>query len=168
MTSDLTLKQVEGLIHTIREQRVMLDRDLAELYGVQVKRLNQQIRRNPKRFPKDFMFQMTPEEVKILRSQNVTLGLKWGRYSKYLPFAFTEQGVAMLSSVLSSDRAVQVNVEIMRAFVRLRHWALNYHQLAKRITDMEGRYDGHFKIVFRALRQILKDEARSKVRIGFE
>jgi phage regulator Rha-like protein len=115
----MEISKIEGLIHIVRGQKVILDADLAELYGVEVRQLKRQVRRNSERFPDDFLFVLTTEELEILRCQIGTLG--WGRYSKYLPFAFTEQGVAMLSSVLRSSRAIQVNIAIMRVFVQLRH-----------------------------------------------
>src|SRR6266849_10784845 len=113
-------ERIEKAILLIRGQKVMLDSDLAELYGVATKRLNEQVRRNRARFPKDFMFQLTGKEAESLRSQNATLKKGRGRHRKYAPYAFTEQGVAMLSSVLNSERAIEVNIAIMRAFVRLR------------------------------------------------
>jgi hypothetical protein len=111
---------IERRILLVRGQRVMLDSDLADLYGVSTKRLNEQVRRNIRRFPADFMFQLSSDEAAALRSQSATLEAGRGKYRKYLPYVFTEQGVAMLSSVLNSERAVQVNIEIMRAFVRLK------------------------------------------------
>jgi hypothetical protein len=113
------IANIDSLIHVVRGQRVILDADLAELYGVQVRQLKRQVRRNSERFPDDFLFVLTHDELEILRCQIGTLG--WGRYAKYLPFGFTEQGVAMLSSVLRSSRAIQVNIAIMRVFVQLRH-----------------------------------------------
>lgn len=150
----------------IRGHKVLLDNTLAELYGVETKALNRAVRRNTDRFPADFMFQLNAHESEILRGQIGTSKGSGGR--RYLPYAFTEQGIAMLSGVLQSERAVRVNVEIMRAFVRLRHWSLTYDQLTRRLDAMEGRYDGHFKKVFQALRQILKEEAKAKPRIGFK
>lgn len=180
-----TVSKVQAQIHVLRGQRVMLDADLAVIYGVPVKRLNEQVKRNLSRFPADFMFQLTLEEGVGLRSQFATTNkrpsddksgalrsqfatLEKGRGGRrYLPFAFTEQGIAMLSSVLHSERAIQANIEIMRAFVALRHWVLSYDQLQRRLEEMEGRYDGHFKLVFKALRQVLKEEAKPQKRIGF-
>ena len=130
----------------------MLDQDLAELYGVKTKALKQAVRRNIKRFPPDFMFELTKEENQILRSQNVTL--KRGQHSKHLPFAFTEQGVAMLSSVLNSERAIQVNILIMRAFTRLRQMLSTHEELKGKIEAMERKYDEQFRVVFDAIKQL--------------
>src|SRR5712692_9617820 len=134
----------------------MLDADLAALYEVSVKRLNEQVARNRDRFPEDFMFQLTPDEADSLRSQTATLktGAR-GQHRKYLPFAFTEQGVAMLSSVLRSPRAVLVNIEIMRAFVRLRRMLASHAELARKLANLEKKYDAQFKVVFDAIRQLM-------------
>ena len=148
----------------------MLDQDLARLYGVTTKQLNQQLKRNLQRFPKDFAFQLTLAEAKniaALRSQNVTLKTGRGRHRKYLPFAFTEQGVAMLSSVLRSKRAVQVNVEIMRTFVRLRQMLASNTQLAGKLAALEKKYDAQFKVVFDAIRQLMTPPETKKRKIGF-
>lgn len=134
-------RPVEGLIRMIRGQKVMLDRDLAELYGVETRVFNQAVRRNADRFPEDFMFQLSPEETQSLRSQFVTLEKGRGRYSKYAPLAFTEHGVAMLSSVLNSERAVQVNIMIVRAFVRMRELIASNKDLAARIEKIESKQD---------------------------
>jgi hypothetical protein len=159
-------------IRTIRGQKVLLDGDLAGLYGVSTKALMQAVRRNADRFPQDFMFRLSEQEVRVLRSQTVTLddsrGGGRGQHSKYLPYAFTEQGVAMLSSVLRSRRAVQVNVEIMRAFVRLRGLIASNRALARRLDDLESKYDGQFKVVFDAIRELMTPPASPpKRRIGF-
>lgn len=148
----------------------MLDADLARLYGVEVRTLNQAVRRNAARFPGDFMFQLTWDETELSRSQIVILNEAdgRGRNIKYLPYAFTEQGVAMLSSVLKSERAVQVNVEIMRAFVRLRGLIGHNRELARRLDDLESRYDRQFKVVFDAIRELMTPPAPApKRRIGF-
>ncbi len=149
----------------------MLVSDLAELYAVPVKALVQAVKRNPDRFPEDFMFHMTEQEVGALRSQTVTLDAKpggRGRHAKYRPYAFTEQGVAMLSSVLRSDRAVQVNVEIMRAFVRLRSLVARDQELSRRLDALESRYDRQFKVVFDAIRELMTPPPPApKRRIGF-
>ena len=148
----------------------MLDADLARLYGVEVRTLNQAVRRNAARFPADFMFQLTWEETERSRSQIVILNKAdgRGRNIKYLPYAFIEQGVAMLSSVLRSERAVQVNVEIMRAFVRLRGLIGHNRELARRLDDLESRYDQQFKVVFDAIRELMTPPAPApKRRIGF-
>jgi len=145
----------------------MVDDDLAELYEIPVKVLNQAVKRNRSRFPEDFMFQLTAEESDSLRSQNVTLKTGRGRHRKYLPFAFTEQGVAMLSSVLRSKRAVQVNVEIMRTFVRLRQMLASNTQLAGKLAALEKKYDAQFKVVFDAIRQLMTPPETKKRKIGF-
>ncbi len=164
-----TGKTVEGRIFLVRGQRVLLDADLAALYGVEVKALNQAVRRNADRFPADFMFQLSWEEAERSRSQFVTLiepGVR-GRNVKYRPYAFTEQGVAMLSSVLRSKRAAQVNVEIMRAFVRLRELVGHSRVLTKRLNDLEAKYDHQFKVVFDAIRELMTPPSAPRRRIGF-
>ena len=157
-------------IRTIRGHKVMLDADLAELYGVPTKVLVQAVKRNPARFPFDFMFPVTEQEFANLRSQIVTSSLvsrNWGgRRTK--PYAFTEQGVSMLSSVLKSKRAVQVNVEIMRAFVRLRDLAGHNREMTRRLNDLESKYDRQFKAVFDAIRELMAPPTPAqKRRIGF-
>lgn len=151
----------------IRRHKVMLDSDLAKLYNVTTKQLNQQVRRNPSRFPPDFMFQLTPKEAAALRSQFVTS--KQGRGGRrYAPLAFTEQGVAMLSSVLKSDRAVLVNIAIMRTFVRLREILSTHRGLARKLNELEKKYDAKFRVVFDAIRMLMEssDEA-NRPPIGF-
>jgi len=147
-------ERIERSILLIRGHRVLLDTHLADLYGVTTKRLNEQVRRNRSRFPGDFMFQLTQEEVESLRSQFATSNQ--GRGSRrYAPYAFTEQGVAMLSTVLNSERAIRVNIEIMRAFVRLRQMLTSNAQLARRLDALEKKYDAQFKVVFDAIRQLM-------------
>jgi len=144
----------------------MLDRDLADLYGVSTKRLNEQVRRNITRFPSDFMFQLTEDETVGLRSQIATSnGGRGGR--RYLPLVFTEQGVAMLSSVLTSERAVQVNIAIMRTFIRLRRMLATHKELARKLDDLERRYDRKFKVVFVAIRELIARTEPAQRRIGF-
>ncbi len=166
-----TLDEVRTLIHTIRGQRVMLDTDLAALYGVETKALNQAVRRNIERFPDDFMFELTRDEYQSLRSQIVTLDTGRGRHSKYLPLAFTEQGVAMLSSVLRSKRAVEVNIAIMRAFVQIRQLGAQYKELAALVEKIDKRSiknSGEIELIIKALREIMSPEAPTgKRRIGF-
>ncbi len=145
----------------------MLDFDLAMLYGVEVKVLNQAVRRNKERFPADFMFQLTREEARSLRSQIVTLDIGRGRHRKYLPKAFTEQGVAMLSSVLRSPRAVRVNIEIMRAFVQLRRILGANEELARKLDALEQKYDSQFRAVFHAIRELMMPSRPPKRTIGF-
>ena len=144
----------ERLIYLFRGQKIMLDNDLAALYGVPTKVLNQAVRRNSERFPEDFMFQLLIEEADLLRSQIVTL--KRGQHRKYLPFAFTEQGVAMLSSVLRSARAIKVNLEIMRTFVRLRQLLASNADLQRRLSDREQKHDRKFRAVFDAIRELME------------
>jgi phage regulator Rha-like protein len=152
---------------SLRGQKVMLDTDLADLYQVPTKVLNQAVRRNKDRFPADFMFQLTADEFSALRSQIVTLDTGRGQHRKYLPYAFTEQGVAMLSSVLRSKRAVNVNIEIMRAFVRLRELLATHKDLANKLEMPERKYDAQFKVVFDAIHQLMKPSVPAKRKIGF-
>lgn len=156
---------LDSLILLVRGHRVMLDEDLARLYGVQTKALNQAVRRNPERFPSDFMFSLELREVGNLKSQSVT-SRSWGG-SRKRHLAFTEQGVAMLSSVLRSPRAVQANVEIMRAFVRLRRLMLENVDLARKLDDLERRYDDQFRVVFEAIRELMEPLEGPARRIGF-
>ena len=158
-------RTLERVIRRIRAQNVMLDADLAPLYGVEVRTLNQAVRRNRLRFPPDFMFVLDAREAKCLRSQSVISNRRGGR--RYRPFAFTEQGVAMLSSVLRSPRAILVNIEIIRAFVRLRRMLDSNHELARRLTALEKKYDGRFTMVFDAIRQLMTPPARPRRSIGF-
>jgi len=160
---------IESKIFFIRGYKVMLDRDLARLYGVETKYLIRQVKRNPLRFPEDFMFQLTSEE--FLRCQNVTSS--WGG-RRYLPYAFTEQGIAMLSSVLNSERAIQVNIAIMRAFVKLRELMITHKDLARKIEELEQKFrkhDENFVIVFKAIKKILQashERQKRKASIGFQ
>lgn len=147
--------------------KVMLDADLAALYEVEAKVLNQAVKRNIDRFPQDFMFQLTPEEASFVRSQIVTLKTGRGQHRKYLPHAFTEQGVAMLSSVLHSPRAIQVNIEIMRAFVRLRQMLQANVDLAKKLAALESKYDAQFRVVFDAIRELMTPPQKPRRKIGF-
>ena len=172
MVSKLTAKQalveyeiVVSRIAVVRGQRVMFSQDLASLYGVETRVLMQAVQRNIDRFPPDFLFQLTDQEFANLKSQIVTSS--WGGIRK-LPFAFSEQGVAMLSSVLRSKRAVAVNIEIMRAFVRMRALIDGNRTLAKKINDLEQKYDKQFKVVFQAIYDLMDDrEKKPKRKIGF-
>lgn len=151
---------------------MLLDADLAALYGVSTKVLNQAVKRNPDRFPGDFMFQLTSEEINsIVRPRSQIVTLKRGQNIKYLPYAFTEQGVAMLSSVLRSPRAVEVNIAIMRTFVQLRRLMDSNRDLAKRIDALESRYNEQFAAVFEAIKHLIAEDdtrkTRPKRRIGF-
>lgn len=149
----------------VRGKRVMLDSDLAILYEVKTKRLNEQVARNKKRFPEDFMFQLTEEEADFLRSQNAT-SKRGGR--RYLPYVFTQEGVAMLSSVLNSERAIMVNIQIMRAFAQLRRMLLTNKDLKRKIEEMEKKYDKQFVIVFKAIKELLEPESKKERKIlGF-
>ena len=160
-------ERIEQRILVLRHQKVMLDSDLAALYEVPAKVLNQAVKRNTARFPSDFMFQVTREEHGALRSHSVTLKSGRGQHRKYRPYAFTEQGVAMLSSVLGSPRAVQVNIEIMRAFVRLRAMVSSVKDLSRKLDALEQKYDKQFKVVFDAIRQLMASPAKSGAAIGF-
>jgi len=157
-------ERIEKSIFLIRGLKVMLDRDLAELYGVQTKVLKQAVRRNINRFPGDFMFELTKNEFEDLRSQIVTSNLGGPRY---LPMAFTEQGVAMLSSVLNSDRAILVNIQIMRTFTRIREMLSTHEELKQKIEAMEKKYDQNFQIVFEAIKQLLEIDDKPRPKIGF-
>lgn len=147
----------------------MLDSDLAALYAVPTKRLNEAVRRNHRRFPADFLFELTPQEVTGLRSQIATSNERSERGGRrYTVLAFTEQGVAMLSSVLHSDRAIEVNIAVMRTFVRLRRALADHVELAKKIEELEQRYDGQFQVVFDALRELTSSDDPDRPRIGFD
>ena len=152
-------------IFNLRGLKVMLSVDLAQLYGVSTKALNQAVKRNLLRFPDDFMFQLSPVEFDNLKSQIVTSS--WGGLRRALPYAFTEQGIAMLSGVLKSPRAVRVNIEIMRAFVQLRQMLASNAELAATLSDMEKKYDRQFKIVFDAIRQLMTPTLMPARPIGF-
>ena len=159
-------ERIENSIYLLREQKVMLDMDLAALYGVSTKALLQAVKRNKKRFPADFMFRLTKHEVTNLRSQFVTSSGWGGR--RYPPYVFTEQGVAMLSSVLRSERAVLVNIEIMRTFARLRQILSSHEDLRQKVDQLEQKYDSKFRVVFDALRQLMTPPAQDKPSIGFK
>jgi len=160
-------RQVRHRILTIRGCRVMLDTDLAALYDVDVKVLNQAVKRNVVRFPADFMFQLSADDAAVLRSQIVTLKDRRGAHRKYRPFAFTEQGIAMLSGVLRSPRAVLVNIEIMRVFVHLRELLQSNADLARRVNELERTSDRRFRVVFEAIRGLMAPSKQPRRRIGF-
>ena len=187
-TALIPMERIERKILFLRRQKVMLDADLAFLYGVETKVLNQAVKRNIDRFPEDFMFRLSWEEAKtVSRSQIVTLDgekpgkplknainprsqivtLESGKNLKYRPHAFTEQGVAMLSSVLNSPRAIQVNVAIMRTFVQLREMLATNAELAQKLATLERKYDGRFKIIFDAIHELMNDKKKPKREIGF-
>ncbi len=163
----IPVEVIERRIYLIRGQKVMLDTDLAELYGVETRTLIQAVKRNITRFPSDFMFQLDFQDVAALRSQIVTLKKGRGEHRKYAPYVFTENGVAMLSSVLNSERAVQVNIAIMRVFVKLREMIASHEDLSRRLDDLEKKYDAQFKVVFDAIRQLMATPEKSKRKIGF-
>jgi hypothetical protein len=162
----ITIGKIESKIFQIRGRRVILDEDLAILYGVLTKQLIRQVQRNIKRFPDDFMFLLTRQEVMNLKCQIGTSS--WGG-RRYLPYAFTEEGVAMLSSVLNSEKAIVVNIHIMRVFVRLRRTGLTYAGLKRKINEMEKKYDSQFGVVFEALKKLLAPPPiKPKPQIGFK
>ena len=163
--SVVPLESVAGKILLLRGHKVLLSSDLAPLYGVQVRALVQAVKRNMARFPEDFMFQLNARENRILKSQIVTS--RWGGARRSLPYAFTEQGIAMLSSVLRSERAIRVNIEIMRAFVKLRRLLATNENLKFKIEQIERRYDARFQAVFAALKEMLDAPVKKKKAIGF-
>ena len=168
MANIMIVERIENRIYLIRGQKVMLDKDLAMLYKVPTKRLNEAVKRGQSRFPEDFMFQLTWEEAKALRSQFATL--KRGRHIKYLPYVFTEQGIAMLSSVLNSEQAIEVNIVIMRTFLKLRQIISTHKELADKFKELEGRVGKHdieIRSIFEAIRKMLVIEEKPKRRIGF-
>ncbi|MCX6122079.1 MAG: ORF6N domain-containing protein [Ignavibacteriales bacterium] len=165
---------IEQHIYLIRNQKVMLDRDLADLYGVSTKILNQAVKRNLERFPEDFMFQLSSDESETWwkhviseRSRSQFVTLKRGENIKYQPFAFTEHGILMLSSVLRNERAIAVNIAIMRAFVKLREILASQKDLVRRLDELEQKYDEHFQVVFDAIRQLMTPPEKPKHKIGF-
>jgi len=155
---------ISSKIYFIRGVKVMLDRDLAELYEVETRTLNQAVRRNIKRFPDDFMFQLNKTEFENLKSQIVTSS--WGGIRK-MPLAFTEQGVAMLSGILNSDRAIQVNIQIMRTFTKLRHMIAGHEELQRAVDELRKHTDERFEVVFSVLDKLLADNERPRKKIGF-
>ncbi|MCK4390058.1 MAG: ORF6N domain-containing protein [Desulfobacterales bacterium] len=167
MSDVIPVESIVRKIYFIRDTKVMLDRDLAELYEVETGQLKRAVRRNIDRFPDDFMFELTKEELENWRCQfgtsnSVKMGLR------YRPIAFTEQGVAMLSSVLRSKRAIHVNIQIMRAFTKLRQMLLTHKDLKRKIEAMERKYDKQFRIVFDAIEQLIDTESKPKRKIGFD
>jgi hypothetical protein len=173
----IPIEIIQQKIYFIRGEKVMFDRDLAVLYGAETKVLNQAVKRNLKRFPSDFMFRLNKSEMQIwtsqiviynenLRSQFVTL--KRGHNIKYAPYVFTEQGVSMLSSVLNSERAIQVNIQIMRTFTKLRKMLMTYKELREKIETMEKKYDKKFRVVFEAIGMLIREDEKPKKRIGFK
>ena len=162
----IPLEKIETRIFLIRGRKVMLDSDLAELYDVKTKVLLQAVKRNKDRFPEDFMFQLDQKEYEALRSQFVTSNKgRGGR--RFKPYTFTEQGIAMLSSVLNSKRAIQVNIQIMRTFTKLREMIENNKELKRKLDDMEKKYDAQFQVVFEAIKKLIEPEVKPKRKIGF-
>lgn len=157
---------IANYIYFIRGEKVMLDVDLARLYDTETRILKQAVRRNINRFPKDFMFVLTDKEVERVVSQNVIPSKSY--FGGAFPFAFSEQGVAMLSSVLTSERAIHVNIAIMRTFVQLRKLLQSHKDLADKVDKLEQKYDNQFKIVFSALKQLIKEEGKPRSRIGYK
>jgi hypothetical protein len=171
MPEIVPMERITGKIYLIRKTKVMIDRDLAELYGVETAQLKRAVKRNIERFPEDFMFELTKQELEDWRCQfgcqfGTSNGVKMGL--RYLPMVFTEQGVAMLSSVLRSKRAISVNIQIMRAFTRLRQMLSTHEELKRKIEAMEMKYDRQFKVVFDAITQLIDTESKPKKKIGFE
>jgi phage regulator Rha-like protein len=170
------IRSIQNRIYEIRGERVMLDRDLAALYETETKALNQAVKRNLKRFPPDFMFQLTREEYESLRSQIVTLEPGRGQHSKYLPYVFTEQGVAMLSGVVNSDKAIEMNIAIMRAFVAVRHVLLKQNDLKEQLKEIKerlGEHDTQLNHIYDAMENLLDEKAAQRKwddreRIGFK
>jgi len=166
MKAFVPIEIIEGKILFIRGQKVMLDRDLAQLYGVETRVLNQAVRRNIERFPADFMFTLTRDEIMRISQIVISSGHETIKFSKNV-MAFTEQGVAMLSSVLNSKRAVQVNIAIMRVFVKLREMIASNKELSRRLDKLEKKYDAQFKVVFDAIRELMTPPEPKRKRIGF-
>ena len=170
----MELQTIQNRIYEIRGQKVLLDFDLAELYETETKRLKEAVRRNIERFPSDFMFELTKDEYNTLRTQFATLDNRGrGKHSKYNPFAFTEQGIAMLASVLRSPKAIEVNIQIVRAFVFLRKYALSHIELTQKLQELEAKYNKQFNDIFEAINFILKqdqkkNEQKERIKIGFK
>ena len=164
-TALIPTETIETRIFFIRSKKIMIDKDLAELYKVKPIALRQQVKRNKERFPDDFMFQLTSEEVENMVSQNVIPSKQ--SLGGHLPYVFTEQGIAMLSSVLNSKRAINVNIQIMRTFTKLREMIEGNKDLRKKIEDMEKKYDKQFQIVFEAIKRLIEPELKPKRKVGF-
>ena len=169
----MQLQVIQKKIYEIRGQKVMLDFDIAELYESETKRLKEAVRRNIERFPEDFMFELTRDEYNSLRTQFASLEKGTGKFSKFNPFAFTEQGVAMLSGVLKSKKAVEVNIAIMRAFVFIRQYALTHKDLTEKLKELETRYNRQFADVYEAIRYLMddkqnRDDWKKRRQIGFK
>ena len=165
LTKTVSQYAIQSKVFFIREKKIMLDKNLAELYGVETKQLKRAVKRNISRFPIDFMFELSQQEYNALRCHFGTL--KRGSHSKYLPYAFTEHGILMLSSVLNSERAIQVNIQIMRTFNKLRELMIEHRDLREKIESMEKKYDYQFKVVFEAIKKLLDPPQHRKEPIGF-
>ncbi|PCJ27881.1 MAG: DNA-binding protein [Flavobacteriales bacterium] len=168
MNKVIKIENIASQVLFVRGEKVLLDFHLAGLYEVETKVMKQQIRRNMDRFPEDFMFELSKKEWDSLRSQFVTLNTGRGQHSKYLPFAFTEQGIAMLSSVLRSKKAIEVNIAIMRTFVQLRKLMDTNKELADKIEKLETKYDEQFQIVFDAIKKLIHQENEPRKKVGFK
>jgi hypothetical protein len=180
----LVHERISKAIYLIRNQKVMLDSELANLYGVETRVLNQAVKRNAERFPEDFMFRLSPEEwdqlksgladtaqEEALRSQSVTLEKGRGKHRKYMPLVFTEQGIAMLSSVLNSPSAIQVNISIMRVFVKMRQWAAHYEDLARKIDELsqtQGEHNDHIRNIYQIIEELVRPAITERKPIGFK
>jgi hypothetical protein len=167
LMTQLVHARVETVIRLLRGEKVILDEDLATLYGVETRILVRNVKRNLARFPTEFMFQLTPEEFETLRSQfGISNKSRGGR--RYAPYAFTEHGVAMLSSVLHSEQAIQVNIEVVKTFVKLRRILTEHVELSRKLSAMERKYDSQFKVVFDAIRDLMEPTVKPARRIGFK
>ena len=164
-TALVPVERIERRILAVRGEKVILDSELAALYGVSTKRLNEQVKRNRDRFPPDFMFQLTDEEAAALRSQFATSKGRGGR--RYNPYVFTEHGAIMAANVLSSERAIQVSIHVVRTFIALRQYATSHQAISRRLDQMEKKYDHQFKVVFDAIRQLIEQPVKDTPRIGF-
>jgi hypothetical protein len=165
-TDLVAVGRIERAIHVVRGEKVMLDSDLALLYGVTTSQLNQQVRRNSDRFPKDFAFRLTRKEFTILRSQVATSSSDWGG-RRSMPLAFTEHGAVMLASVLNSPIAVEASIQVVRAFIRLRELLVSHKELSKRLDELEAKYDKQFAVVFEAIRQLMTPPEEPPREMGF-
>jgi hypothetical protein len=165
--SIIPLERIERSILLIRGEKVMLDLDLAVIYGVETKVLNQAVKRNASRFPEDFMFRLTADEVTQLNRSQIVTGSQKHRDPRFPPYAFTEHGALMLANVLNSERAAQTSVQVVRAFVKLRQMLATNAELSRKLDAMEKKYDAQFKVVFDAIRQLMSPPARPKREIGF-
>jgi hypothetical protein len=160
----ISLNEIEQCIFIVRKQKVMLDSDLAKIYGVETKKLNQAVKRNSNRFPNDFMFQLNNDESEFLRSQFVTSKKSGG--SRYLPHVFTEHGALMLANILNSEAAAEASIQVVRSFVRLREMVISHSELSRKLSDLEKKYDSQFKVVFEAIHKLMVIPEAAKKKIG--